>query len=350
MNDDEIIILEEQDEVIDFRYSITSYGADYPVDSIIKRIDDGSIYVPKFQRKFVWSIAQASKFIESLILGLPVPGIFLSKESDTGKLLIIDGQQRLLSLFSFYEKVFKDSVFKLRGVQEDLEGKTIDELNPQDKLRLDDSIIHATVIRQDEPSNDDSSIYLIFERLNTGGKPLTSQEIRACIYHGEFNEFLSKLIENPSWRPIFGKPNERMKEQELILRFLALLFELDNYTKPLKSFLNTYMARNRDISEEKQNEFLKVFVRTIDFINKALGEKAFRSGKAFNAAIFDSIMIGTAKRLEHGNILNLDMYLNAYDQLMNNDEYVKNTRAGTSDEKIVKDRVQKAISVFEKIE
>ena len=89
---------ETENEQIDFRYVITSYGADYPVDSLMKRIKDKVIFIPPFQRQFVWNINEASKFIESLILGLPVPGIFLSKEKDTHRLLVVDGQQRLTTL------------------------------------------------------------------------------------------------------------------------------------------------------------------------------------------------------------------------------------------------------------
>src|SRR6267154_1153363 len=82
-------------------FSITSYGADYPVDNIVKRLNSDAFFVPKFQRKFVWSQRHASRFVESLLMGLPVPGIFLYKETDTGKHLVVDGQQRLRTLQDF---------------------------------------------------------------------------------------------------------------------------------------------------------------------------------------------------------------------------------------------------------
>ena len=108
--------LADEQEVAPFKYSITSYGADYPIDGLVKRIRDGSIYIPSFQRGFVWTLPQASRFIESLLLGLPVPGIFLSKDDATQKLLVIDGQQRLLTLSWFYEGVFHatERVFALQ--------------------------------------------------------------------------------------------------------------------------------------------------------------------------------------------------------------------------------------------
>lgn len=93
---------DDPDDIVPFRYSITSYGADYPVDALIKRIQAGDVFIPSFQRAYVWDAKRASRFIESLLLGLPVPGIFLSREEDTDRLLVIDGQQRLRTLQYFY--------------------------------------------------------------------------------------------------------------------------------------------------------------------------------------------------------------------------------------------------------
>ena len=129
------IIDDAVNETEEFRYSITSYGADYTVDSIVQRIEKEKIFVPPFQRKYVWTQIQASRFIESLILGLPVPGVFFSKEEATERLLIIDGQQRILSIANFYRGVFGEKKFRLKGVQEDLEGKTYEELNEADQNR-----------------------------------------------------------------------------------------------------------------------------------------------------------------------------------------------------------------------
>ena len=88
------------------QYDITSYGADYTVDGLVKRLDRGDIFIPDFQREYVWNQNEASKLIESLLLGLPIPGIFLAKEGDSNKLLVIDGQQRLKSLQFFMNGFF----------------------------------------------------------------------------------------------------------------------------------------------------------------------------------------------------------------------------------------------------
>ena len=210
--DEAVDDLDEVSEVMPASFAITSYGADYPVDGLVKRVKGGDIIVPLFsrapeegqttvgfQREFVWKKSQADRFIESLLLGLPVPSIFLVKEPN-GKFLVLDGQQRLRTLQSFYDGIFEGIEFKLSGVQTQWIGKTYSTLHPEDRRRLDNSILHAIIVRQDEPNEDQSSIYLIFERLNSGGTILQPQEIRVALYHGEFAALLGELNkdENPS--------------------------------------------------------------------------------------------------------------------------------------------------------
>ena len=336
------IIDETEQEVIPFRYEMTSYGADYPVDSLVKRLRRETIFVPPFQRRYVWNKFEASKFIESLLLGLPIPGIFLSKETKKNRLLIVDGQQRLLTLQYFYDKIFKDKTeFRLIGVQEDLEGKNYDDLSSSDRNRLDDSIIHATVIKQDEPDDDESSIYQVFERINSGGRPLSSQEIRACIYYGKYNELLVNFAtSNENWRKIIGgEHNERLKEEELILRYFSLLLSLESYRKPMKEFLNINMAKNRDLNIYNEKTLRDYFETTVNFIERALGDKAFRSQRGVHSAIFDAVMIATTKRLSSGEILSIDEYREAYSELLENEEFKKYYTSGTTDENTIKSRI-----------
>ena len=236
----------DSQEVVPLKYEINSYGADIDVEGLVKRLQRGDIDIPTFQRGFVWNRNQASRFIESLLLGLPVPGVFLSKDYDSQRLLVIDGQQRLKTLQFFYEGVFADTgrEFKLRAVQEQFEGLTYRTLQDEDRRRLDNSVLHVTIVNQEAPPEDDSSIYYIFERLNTTGTPLSPQEIRHCIYHGEFNDLLRELNKNAAWHSVYGRVDKRMRDQELILRFLAFYFNAENYERPLKEFLNSYMAGN----------------------------------------------------------------------------------------------------------
>lgn len=343
------IIDETTDENEEFRYSITSYGADYTIDSVVARIEKEKIFVPPFQRKYVWTHIQASRFIESLILGLPVPGVFLSKEEDTGRLLIIDGQQRMLSIANFYKGVFGEKKFRLKGVQSDLEGLAYDDLKEADQNRLDDSILHATVVKQDTPNDADSSIYMIFERLNTGGTPLQPQEIRACVYYGDFNELLSELVEIEEWREIFGKANRRMKEQELILRFFTLYYRYTDYKKILKSFMNDFMASNRNFENHSKEELQSLFSNSIKIVYEAIGDKAFRTGNRMNVAIFDSVLIGIAYHLQDNPNPDLERLKEQYEWLLNQEDYREYVESGTSSETSVKGRITKSIEAFNQI-
>lgn len=354
---DEDTILEENigaEEIIPYKYAVTSYGADYPVDGLVKRINDGSIYVPPFQRGFVWSLKQSSKFVESLLLGLPVPAIFLSREKDTQKLLVIDGQQRLRTLQFFYEGLFpsgpeKFIEFSLSDVPSEFKGITYKKLRDEDRRRLDDSILHAIIVKQDEPSEDDSSVYHIFERLNTGGTLLQPQEIRHSIYHGEFNDLLKELNENEAWRSVYGRPSPRMRDEELILRFLALYFYGDKYAAPMKGFLNTYMGRNRHLGLQGPDDLRSAFSASIQIANGALGTKAFRPRRALNVAVFDSVMVGIARQVEAGLVPTgprLQAVADAYSSLLEDPLYVAATETGTSQEDNVRTRITLATEAF----
>ena len=336
------------EETLPFKYSITSYGADYPVDGLVKRIRDGSIYIPPFQRDFVWSLRQASRFVESLLLGLPVPGIFLSRDEETQRLLVIDGQQRLRTLQYFYDGIFHNTQreFALRDVQEQYEGVTYKLLSDEDRRRLDDSIIHATIVRQDEPSEDNSSIFNVFERLNTGGVLLQAQEVRAAIYGGEFNTLIKKLNENESWRALFGPVSARMRDQELILRFFALYYRSEKYEKPIKGFLNTYMADNRHLSRETAEEMRRLFDDTVETVHKYLGANAFRPRKALIAAIFDAVMVGIAHRLAKGKVQDREALVRQYNELLTNGVFLDAVTSHTSDQDTVKARIKLATEAF----
>lgn len=345
---DEATYDDERDEAIDLRYSITSYGADYPVDGLVGRLKKDDIFIPTFQRQYIWQLPKASRFIESLLLGLPVPGIFLAREEDTKKLLVIDGQQRLKTLLYFYDGIFEPSKreFRLAGLKSKYDGATYKSLDEESRRRLDDSILHATIVRQDEPSDDNSSVYLIFERLNTGAVTLHPQELRACIFHGRFNALLADLNKNQDWRRVYGKINSRMRDQELILRFLALHYDHEEYTSPMKNFLNRFMKRNSELPGACSNDFTTVFSQTIAVAQRALGGIAFRPARAFNAAVFDAVMVGIAYRLRKGSIDDPRALRTDYDELLTGESFSEATTTGTTQEPKVRDRIRLAIDAF----
>lgn len=344
-------LLHDEETPLPFKYSITSYGADYPIDALIRRIRDGSLYVPDFQRRYVWSLRDASRFVESLLLGLPVPGIFLAREEESQRLLVIDGHQRLTSLRYFYEGIFEPTArqFRLKGVQPQFHNLTYTTLKSEDRRRLDDSIIHATIVRQDAPPGDNSSIYLIFERLNTGGVLLSPQEIRSVIFRGEFNELIKLLDSYPDWRSIIGLHDKRLRDQELILRFLALYFNSHDYKKPFKAFLNDYMGKNRHLSQQPADICRRAFEPTISLVKRCLGRSAFRRDRSLNAALFDAVMVALARRLEHGDIENCEQLRQAHAQLLENDLFLRAISRATSDEDSVRTRLEIATDMFARV-
>ena len=348
--DEEVDDVDDDEEAIPFEQSISWYGADFTVDAVVSRLDRGDIYIPDFQRSFVWDKRKASRFIESLLLGLPVPGIFLATDEDQ-RLIVVDGQQRLKSLKFFCNGYFNEDKrkFSLTGIESEFAGKTYDSLSPNEQRKLDDSLLHAIIVRQDRPSDDKSSIYLIFERLNTGGMLLQPQEIRAAIYTGEFNDLLRSLNSNSHWRDMFGKVHNRMKDQELILRFLAMYFNWEKYQSPLTKFLNTYMGSNRHLETRSEKELGLAFESTMETIHKHLGPNAFKppqSNGRFTAAVFDSVAVGVAKRLERGDIQNAKALKSRYDSLFENEDYREATFAGTAHTAAAKQRLTIAIEAF----
>jgi hypothetical protein len=347
----DITIKDIPDETLVLKYSITSYGTDFDVDGLVRRIEREDIYVPPFQRAYVWKLKQASRFIESLLLGLPVPGIFLSKESNSQRLLVIDGQQRLRSLLYFYRGVFSDTgkEFVLSGLKSQFNGVNYRSLQLEDQRRLNDSIIHATVIRQDEPDDGQSGIYFVFERLNTGGTQLQPQEIRAALYHGEFNRALHLLNQNQHWRSLYGAPSPRKRDEELILRFFALYYNADNYEEPMKEFLNSFMGKNKKLELHSSEELNLVFEQSTSIIAKAFGEKAFKPKKALNAAVFDSVMVGMARRIQYGQIKNETAAYEKYRQLLENQDYISVTERATADRESVRRRLELATQAFENV-
>ena len=296
------------DEIADpVRYSITSYGADMQTDKTIRRLKRGDIDVPDLQRHYVWTRGQASRFVESLVLGLPVPGIFLFQESGTERLMVVDGQQRLKTLQLFYSGRFDDDrTFRLVGVSEEFDGKTYRELSILDRQRLDRSILHATIFHRTGPGNDRISIYSMFERLNTGGTELAPQEIRSFVYCGKFSDLLRELAENADWREIYGNRSARKKDEEIILRFFSLYLDMDGYRRPMKRFLNDFMGKNRELSGGREQEFRDLFRRTVATAARVLTRSAFRPERAFNVSVADAVLVGLAHRLERGEIRDPD--------------------------------------------
>lgn len=347
--DEEIDNADDEDEAIDVaEYKITSFGIDYDVEGIVRRLEKKTIVLPEFQRAYVWPIRRASKFIESLLLKLPIPGIFLYREHGSHKQMVIDGQQRLETLRRFYDGKFEKRDFALTGVREQFEGLMCNDLTDEQKGNLDDTIIHATIVKQDEPDDGGSSQFEIFQRLNANATPLSAQEIRVASFGGTFCDLLVELNENADWRDLFGKKHRRRRDEELILRFFALYFRSDVYERPMKGFINDFMKSNRNLQEYSGDQLEKLFTNTISVVLEKIGNHAFKPTRAVNASLFDSLMIGLARRLDSGSI---ETDINeAYDSLLSNDDFKTAIGYRTSDVGRVETRIKLATEAFADVE
>lgn len=285
------------------RLDVEYYGADFPVDVLVKRMREEDYIIPGFQRGYVWRNREASQFIESLLIGLPVPALFLAKDKFSEKYLVIDGQQRLKTLQYFYDEAFPSGEeFKLSGISYPFSGLTYSELSPSYRRSLDNAIIHCIIVAE---SYDPEGMFYLFERLNTTGTTLKSQEVRNAIYHGPFNTIIQELSESEIWKKLYEKKNDRGDGQELILRFLALYFSPDEYRGNMVSFLNHFMLENRSLDVVSADKIRKIFSSTIENIYERIGPKAFYRNKQFNKVLFESIMLFVARnidRLDENNL------------------------------------------------
>ena len=341
----ETIKSEEEDQRSDVApYRIVSYPADYTLKGLHDKWKNEEIEIPPFQRQYVWTLTQASRLIESFLLGLPVPGVFFYKDLDSQKLLVIDGQQRLKSVFGYFEGHVPESRqnFTLRGVRPNWEGRSYEDLDEPDQIRLRDSVLRATIVDQLDPK-DNSSVFHIFERLNTGGTILRPQEVRNCIYRGPFNNLLMELNRNVAWRELIGsrQPDKRMRDVELILRFLALFKAGDGYAKPMKDFLSTFTRTHRNASHAELSRLREVFLSTTQRVSETLGSRPFNIRAGLNAAVFDSVMVAFASHPKIPQGIE-----GRFDRLLENESYKAYIATATTDVEVVRHRIKLARSVL----
>lgn len=332
---------------------------DTNIMAIITAWQSGDLLIPKFQRRFVWSIEQASCFIDSLMSELPIPSIIIYKDKK-GYQYILDGQQRIKSILYFIGELGVDSVhkndkkfvnFRLKGLsptspfyEKTYNGNDTNSFTDEQRRTLRGRSIPITTIVLDNPNKDMERIYSIFRRLNTGGTPLTAQEIRYCVYSGSFNNFLYKLNENEIWQNFFTneKDHIRQKDAELILRFFALQETFLQYVKPMKTFLSNYFYNNRECSAEKLLEKEKLFIDTINAIYNHLGSHPFHIKNKINSSAVDSIMVAFSRNLD--NIPN-DIK-KRYNILINDVDYDKYIGKSSNDVKAVKQRIEIAEDIL----
>lgn len=331
---------------------INTQAYDKSVSDIVRMMQDNDINLnPEYQRNYIWDNKKASMLIESIILNVPIPVIYVSQEEDDSW-TVIDGLQRLNSLKRFFERDFKLSGLEILT---ELNRFDIQTLNPKAVRMLKNGLLRIIVISHD--SHEDIK-YDVFMRLNRGAVKLNEQELRNCLYRGKLNETLKELASNKYLLKLLNidKPHKRMIDCELILRFLAIQTKWDSrkqevldYKGRMKNFLNGFMIENQNPNEEKLFFFKDLFNNTIQTVFDIFGEKAFRRINEFgefesniNRAIMDSLMISFSLSDKELLLRKKNVIRDRFYDLINNDRNFRDSvTIGTSDKKVLNYRISR---------
>lgn len=363
-------------EVAVTQYDISVIPNDFNITTIFNLIDSGAIEMPVFQRNYIWDRKRASRFIESLVLGLPIPQIFLYQKA-RNRFLVIDGQQRLLSIYYFIKQRFPlpEKRAELRKIFDENNGipdsvlfddsyfqdfklllpkSEVGEKNPLDGLRYGNLGIYKSnfefmtmrcmAIRQNESKEDDGSVFEIFSRLNTGGVNLTNQEIRACLYYSDFFRMLNVLNQNSIWRKLYGKPEDgKFKDVEIILRSFALLCDSKSYSGSMNNFINRF-AKNAMSFSTQEIEYLRNLFASFLEACVDVPRDLFATKKGeLNAALFDCVFAVVAgKYYKNNSLISEKIQADKICALKADTEFEEAITHSTSHTKMVEKRISKA--------
>ena len=319
--EDDAELEQPEDAPID-QYDLTAAPNDFNILTIFSFIESGAVKIPGFQRNYVWDIKRASKLIESLIIGLPVPQIFLYEEA-LNKFLVIDGQQRLMSIYYFLKERFPHrekrtelrrifdqhagipegvllddnyfSTFTLKLPQalpsqpskfNGLSYSTLGDYQKPFELRT----IRNVIVKQLSPKNDDSAIYEIFNRLNSGGINLAPQEIRMSLYHSDFYDMLYNANTRSEWRRLIGisEPDLHMKDVEILLRGFAMLMKGVDYSPSMVRFLNAFSKHAKGFTKPDVEYADSLFDSFLESCSKLDKDAFLTSAGRFSVTIFES--------------------------------------------------------------
>lgn len=306
---------------------------------------------PDFQRDVVWSKASQTRFIDSLIKQLPIPSMCLSLDYKTGKRLMIDGLQRISSIINFLTDD-KWKLSKLDDIDKGISGKAVSQIKNKDYeiySRLENLTIPITVLRCDYSKKSHMHyLFTIFHRLNTGGNKLNNQEIRNCIFHGNFNDLLKSLANYGNFQKLLSINPEktyRFAHEELILRFFAFHESFEKYPGRLAKYLNDYMNDKKGIDEAELSEKRHLFERVIDlFYLRILDQEPMPK---LSKATTEGILVGISRNINSLEALTDEEVKERYINLRNDELYsVDNLKEGLSAKDKVISRLARAVEIF----
>ncbi|TDL84385.1 DUF262 domain-containing protein [Meridianimarinicoccus aquatilis] len=300
---------------------VVTQNYDLVVGSLMQQIESSDIVLrPSFQRGYVWSNATASRLIESVILNVPIPPCYLSQNDDF-ELDVIDGQQRLQSIYRFTGNQFALSSL---AITKELNGLRFHQLPTKIQRQIKTHTIRCVMITNKSHSD---VKFDIFERLNSNTSTLNAQELRNCIYRGDFNDLLRKIAERPAWLKILGRKvaDKRMKGEETILRHFAFKrLGLATYRTPLRNWLNDAAEHGRKLPQE---EMMKFDVQWEHMISVSTAwfdpSECFRrpKSKPINKALFDLVALAASEISMEKASASRDKFRETYFNLLENEEF-----------------------------
>ena len=315
---------------------------DLTMANILEMYNDGDIVPqPDYQRDYVMDKKQASKLIESILLQIPIPTVYLCEEID-GTLSVIDGQQRITSIVRFLS-----NEFELSGLEElsQYNKKKFKDLEKPEQRIIKQATLNSIVIKKESQELK----YEIFARLNQGSTKLKPQELRNCIYRGSFNTMLENIVKynGNNLQKLFIEENNRKQYQEYILRFFALR-NFSIYSSSIKKTLNDFMAKHQNDSADEIADAKKTFTSTFDIVKQVFGETAFcaydrenqKIMKTFSGSVYDSIIVAMSFYSPHDLMAHADEIRKQVNYLKTNNETYQNyTYASTGSKNRVIGRI-----------
>lgn len=357
-------------------YDLSSVPNDFNVITICNFIESGAVKIPGFQRNYVWDLPRASKLVESLILGLPVPQVFLY-EAGRNDFLVIDGQQRLLTIYFFVkqrfpkrtmrgelrkrlagqvtipddvlheDKYFDNFNLRLPRISEDTKNKfaslkysTLGDYKAQFELRT----IRNIIVKQVRPSDDDSSIYEMFHRLNSGGVNLSPQEIRSSLYYSPFIEMLADVNLDPRWRTLIGQPSPdlHLRDVEVLLRAIAMSTDAKNYKSSMAGFLNQFSKLAKGFDQLRLDELQARLLWFIGVFGDSPNSKDYFMAKngRFTVTLFESVFSAACLQESKPGKFTLDPA--KIRRLRDDEKFLSFSQAGSSHRSNVEGRLRRA--------
>lgn len=329
----------------------------YSLHLVVEMIREHDIdLAPDFQRHYVWKLQQRWGLIESLLLGIPLPSFYFNEDS-SGRLQVVDGVQRLTTISQYVDQTFK--LGKMVYLHE-LAGQGYADLDRLYRRRLDSTQFVAHVI---DPQTPYRVKFDIFRRINTGGSPLSAQEIRHCMSKTQSRKFLKKLTNDRSFITVAGRAlqgHTRMADREVALRFVAFrLFTSDDYAR--RGSFDEFLSHVTDEIDKMDNRNLgrlyADFVRGMTNCYSVFGEYAFRKWpwdatrkSPVNRALFESwgtVLADhdeTAVRSVAG-----DLVKRARDMMTYDDEFIRSISGSTGDVHNVRTRLGKVRAAAEEV-